>query len=348
MNNRRAFALPISTTLQPESHLESRAFGLVDMVLSGDGKRMYTLAKDSTVYAYATSHLVLGSAPDLEPVAETTKYKAPREELEGIGPLYGFRHPKVVVSTFYPKMSIRRARDNHSELLAVGSQEHCAVIFPTDERYMRSRSMKPVEPEDPDDPFFEKTYRMSSPVVSQPPPPTTSKDNIKIYNHGAALLHGHDLEVTGVCWTTDGELVTVSDDQRVRIWREDQDEATKLRVNTEDAAKRDGHGWAEVHEDWDDYEETADNHEWVEEFERQERERLEMKRAQWADDEGNCCTEEEVSEDGEENDEVDEKTEVEVEQKSEAAEVEETTEVEGNNKADGAASDTGPNVVDGA
>src|SRR5699024_10747970 len=48
--------------------------------------------------------------------------------------LYGFRHPRLQVATFFIKMGLRRAADNQTEMLAVGSSDNCAVLFPTDER----------------------------------------------------------------------------------------------------------------------------------------------------------------------------------------------------------------------
>ncbi len=39
-------------------------------------------------------------------------------------------------------------------------------------------------------------------------------------HHGTALVGAHSKEVSGVAWTTEGNLVTVSDDYTARCWYE--------------------------------------------------------------------------------------------------------------------------------
>ncbi|KAL9591876.1 MAG: hypothetical protein Q9179_007285, partial [Wetmoreana sp. 5 TL-2023] len=139
-HRRSANPTPLSSTRQPQSHTKYRHFGITSMALSGDSARLYTLCRDNTVYAYSTSHLILGCALELASITSDANRRSRFSrtvEKEGLGPLYGFRHPQFHAATFYVKLDVRPARDDRSELLAVGSSDGCAVIFPTDERYMR-------------------------------------------------------------------------------------------------------------------------------------------------------------------------------------------------------------------
>ncbi|MCJ1247782.1 hypothetical protein MMC30_004997 [Trapelia coarctata] len=254
MNNIRTHAVPVSTTLEPEAHLRTRPWGVVSMAVSPDRKRLYTLTRDSTVYAYCTSHLILGKAPEFRREKPGAVYKPPGEAQDGLGPVYGFRHPKLFVSTFYAQMAIRPAGPDQSELLAVGSHENCAVIFPTDERYMRNRSFKQWKPPGKLEvlTYIEKHFERPPPSFFQPPKAKCgSSDTVEIWDHGTALTRGHVGEVTGVCWSTDGELVTVSDDETARIWREDAEVPRKLRMQTRDLADRHDWAWSEVINDYD-------------------------------------------------------------------------------------------------
>lgn len=61
----RGPAIPVSTTRHPESHNKHRHFAINSLTLGGDASRLYAISKDNTVYAYATSHLILGVAPEL-------------------------------------------------------------------------------------------------------------------------------------------------------------------------------------------------------------------------------------------------------------------------------------------
>lgn len=254
-SHRRGRATPLSTTTQPESHNRHRQFGLTSLALSSDGSRLYTLCRDNTVYAYSTSHLILGHAPDLS-LSSSRRKRSGGAEKSGLGPLYGFRHPQLHATTFYVKLALRAAVGNKSELLAVGSSEECAVLFPTDERYMKRQS--------PPSNGISHQERMRTPVstprVDRPPLSRKGsgiglsarpKDTIPIYEYGSALVRGHELEVTGLTWTSEGELVTVSDDFVARCWREGP-RARDLRTGGENEGRRWGCGWAEADDDWDD------------------------------------------------------------------------------------------------
>ena len=246
-NHRRAHARPLSSTRQPESHNNYRHFGLTSLSLSGDGGRLYTLCRDNTIYAYSTQHLILGHSPELSKMTSKPRRSGGLEK-EGLGPIYGFRHPKFHATTFYVKSALRPAKDDKSELLAVGSSDGCAVAFPTDERYMRRSDHQRTQPSD--SPFMTRRPALRR-TGSGTNFPTRLEDTIPIYEHGSALIRGHSREVTGLAWTADGELVTVGDDFAARCWREGA-EARELRLGGEKEGRRWGCGWAEAEEGWDD------------------------------------------------------------------------------------------------
>lgn len=245
-NTRRARPLPVSTTRQPDSHETHRRFGLTSMALSTDSARLYTLCRDNTIYAYSSSHLILGSAPEMMTTTSLRPRWAGGAEREGLGPIYGFRHQQLQVSTFYVKLSIRKQKDEKAELLATGSGNECAILFSTNERYLRPQSWsRPTLGQVP------PTLRHSDSDIEIAP---SLKDDIPIYHHGTALVRGHVKEVTSVAWTSEGHLVTASDDFSVRCWREGK-EARDLRTGGEGQGNRWMSGWADVdcsHDDDDD------------------------------------------------------------------------------------------------
>ncbi|KAH8801574.1 WD40-repeat-containing domain protein [Xylogone sp. PMI_703] len=254
-NSRRKSATPISCTKQPQSHSQWRHFGITSLNLSSDGSRLYTLCKDNTVYTYSTSHLVLGQAPELS--SNIQNRRRPQQDMvEGLGPMYGLRHPQLHATSFYVKSAIRKAKNGQSEVLAVGSSDGCAILFPTDETYHTkqfrenasesSSSFSSQEPTLPGRPRLRRTSSMG--LFSR------LNDDVPISQCGTALIRGHDREVGSLTWTSDGELVTVGDDFLVRCWREGSD-ARDLRVGGEQEGRRWGCGWADVDEMYDDNDE---------------------------------------------------------------------------------------------
>ena len=215
-SSRRKAALPLSITRQPNAHRFHRQFGMTSMVLSADASRLYTLCKDNSIYVYSTSHLVLGSSHALDERGRRLHRFA--SDTEGLGPLYGFRHPKMRISTFYVKLALRRAQKDQVELLAAGSTTSCPVLFPTNERYLRN---------------------------SHHTNDGKRADQIPIYQHGTALIRGHEKEVTGVAWTSEGNLISLSDDARCRVWRADGERARSLRSAGETEGRRWQQGWAD-------------------------------------------------------------------------------------------------------
>ncbi|PNY25996.1 Cell division cycle protein cdt2, partial [Tolypocladium capitatum] len=239
---RQAEETPLAVTPEPVTHAW-RSYGITSMALGTDASRLYAVCKDSTVYAYSTNHLVLGHAPEL--LDNATKRKP--NGVEGLGPLYGFKHGKFRVSSFYVKCAIRRSSDSNAELLAVGSSDNCAMLFPTDERYMRAAwAQREHMPRDAAGP----SQSLSAPPCT-PSGPSPSSSPIPIFRGGTPLIRGHGREVTTVVWSHRGELVTASDDFIVRQWQPDADRARYLRQVGEFGGERHLAGWAEVGDDWD-------------------------------------------------------------------------------------------------
>ncbi|OBT56087.1 hypothetical protein VE04_04161, partial [Pseudogymnoascus sp. 24MN13] len=181
---------PISSTALPRSHSQWRHFGVSSLNISGDGSRLYSLCKDNTVYAYSMAHLILGRAPDLASRNPPRRHALAREQ-EGLGPLYGFRHKKLHVTSFYVKSALREAREGKAEMLAVGSSDGCTILFPTDERYHRGGGAAPssaaldIESDD--------GQPQLPPLRTQSDAPRVA-DDIPIYTNGTPLVRGHDRE----------------------------------------------------------------------------------------------------------------------------------------------------------
>ena len=227
-NARRPRPHPISTTEEPPNHRLHRRYGLTSLAFSGDGARLYSLCRDHTVYVYSASHLILGDAPELS-LLPTRPRRPGGLERPGLGPLYALRHHQFSVSTFYLKLAIRKASDDKPELLAIGSSDNCAVVFPTSERYLN--------------PGTKRTSTMDFNSSSES---MLQYHSLPIYEHGTPLIRGHEKEVTAVAWNFDGSLTTVSDDFTVRCWREDANIARQLRQGGEAGGRRWMCGWADV------------------------------------------------------------------------------------------------------
>lgn len=285
---------PLSYTAPPTSHTNWRHFGISSLSLSSDASRLYALCKDNTVYAYSTSHMVLGPPPGCSSsggssFAATKKPKhAPAEQLPG--PLYGFRHSSFHATSFYIKSALRPLRGGNSELLAVGSAGGSPILFPTDERYfkweMEAGRLLALNNNNPDATMsFSSTTSSTSnasaatTTASYNRPAATltrttsvsgisnglramNKDDIPIIraiddvSYGTPLVRGHSREVGALTWSNDGHLVTVSDDYLIRCWREDDGgvSARDLRVRGEAEGRRWQCGWADVEAGWDSVE----------------------------------------------------------------------------------------------
>lgn len=245
--------VPVSATLEPEGHETLRPFGVTSIAMSTDGSRLYSLCRDHTVYAYSTSHLVLGSCPEMS--STSTRPPRPRTAGQGLGPLYGFRHPALRLGSFYDKLAVRPQTEDQSEMIATGTGDECAVVFPTNERYLNEAARRRPPPPvvstfsslRPRLPRTSSTLSISTPDVT-----ADTEGSCPIYYHGSALVNGHKKEVTAVTWLTDGSLVTTADDYSVRAWHQDLDKARNLRLNTERDVRRNLSGWAAVTPGFDD------------------------------------------------------------------------------------------------
>jgi WD40 repeat protein len=159
--------------------------------------------------------------------------------------MYGFRHPKLHAGSFYVKTSLRKASNEQSELLAVGSTDGGPVLFPTDEAFLK-RVPKHDEDDDADLPGITTRSKSQASTTN-----ARCTDSIPIYEQGTSLVRGHSAEVTSVCWATNGSLVSVSDDLCVRRWKEGR-EARELRLGGESEGRRWQCGWADMAEGYDD------------------------------------------------------------------------------------------------
>ncbi|KAI0490666.1 WD40-repeat-containing domain protein [Xylaria cf. heliscus] len=267
-SSRNKVPSPLSATAPPESHGQWRPFGISSLALGTDASRLYALCKDSTVYAYSTAHLILGHAPELScRNGEPPRRRHNAVTQQGLGPLYGFRHPSFHATSFYIKCAVRPAQDGKSELLAVGSNDSCAVLFPTQERYFQDELSGMMNNLSLDNSTIATAAGPSPPTrakrsvdgVRRPLFRTNSstnlsarlKDSIPIVRMGTPLVRGHEREVGSVAWTNEGKLVTVGDDYLIRCWGEDRMQAADLRTGGETGGRRWGSGWAETGDDWD-------------------------------------------------------------------------------------------------
>ncbi len=249
LTTKRKTQTALSVAQQPQSHSKWRHFGVSSLNMSSDGSRLYSLCKDNTIYAYSTAHLMLGHAPELSSEAGSLR-PTQRTTQEGLGPLYGFRHPQLHATSFYVKSAIRKPKDGKCEMLAVGSSDGCAILFPTDERYLTKAIRQPrlrVQPNTMLPTGPRQALRKVGSGLS-----LRASDSIPISENGTALIRGHDREVGSLTWTSEGNLVTVGDDYLVRTWREDAASSRDLRTGGETEGRRWGCGWANVAEKYDD------------------------------------------------------------------------------------------------
>ncbi|QKX57934.1 uncharacterized protein TRUGW13939_05054 [Talaromyces rugulosus] len=251
-NIRKGHPVPLSTTREPDCHVSHRSWGVTSMALNGDGSRLYTLCRDAYVYAYSTSHLILGGSPDMN-MNNTRPRRTGGPNKEGLGPLYRFGDPGLQVSSFYVKTALRPAKDDRGEMLAVGNSESSAVLFPTDERFLEPTNLadQPELPPNTQAPLGRPGLRRTNSEVGLSGRPESA---IPTYRTGTRLVEGHQKEVSAVSWAHGGELVTVSDDFSARCWREGPD-ARDLRTGGEADGRRWRCGWADTKDSYDDEEE---------------------------------------------------------------------------------------------
>lgn len=240
----RRSPVPLGSTPIPEAHRRTRNYGISSMAMSGDGARLYTVCRDSTIYAYSTNQLALGNVPEMS--SNPSRRRTLNEPKAGLAPLYGFRHPTLRVSSFYIKASLRKARDGRGEILAVGNTDCNPVLFPTDERHFPRGGRMPLSYDDEDDEF-------ELPSIA-PSTTTAPKLSPYVFEHGTSLVRAHNKEATSLAWSTEGNLISVSDDFTARCWRENAQKARGLRTGGEINGGRWRAGWADVGAAWDEEE----------------------------------------------------------------------------------------------
>lgn len=252
MNNQ-----PVAYTEEIPSHVYNRPFGITSLSMSHDGSRFYSVCKDNVVYAYSTSHLILGHAPELR---SGNGKRTTQQAVRGLGPLYGFRHPYFHVANFYIKSAIRKPVNGNSELLAVGSNDGTPILFPTDERYLgtKANTSTPLEAATQQSQTLSSTSLSRSGKLNRAllgsKKDAPIRESVPIYTYGTALIRGHGREVSSLSWTNNGELICADDDWNVRCWREGRD-ARDLRMGGEAEGRRWNCGWADVKADYDDEDE---------------------------------------------------------------------------------------------
>ncbi|KAI1326824.1 WD40-repeat-containing domain protein [Xylariaceae sp. FL0255] len=274
-SSRHKVPAPLSTTAQPSSHVNWRTFGISSLSLGTDASRLYALCKDNTVYAYSTAHLILGHAPELSTrTGEPPRRRHNNVIQQGLGPLYGFRHPSFQATSFYVKCAVRPAQNGHSELLAVGSSDSCAVLFPTQERQLEhhlSESMSKMSLETSTfgtDTTCSKTNMKATTAVRRPLFSRTNSasnlsaprlnEDIPIIRAATPLVRGHNREVGSIAWTNESKLVTISDDYLIRCWGKDREAAADLRSKGETGGRRWKCGWAHIGDDYDRLDDDED------------------------------------------------------------------------------------------
>ncbi|KAF1815187.1 WD40 repeat-like protein [Eremomyces bilateralis CBS 781.70] len=248
---------PVAMTAEPSWHRNRRQYAMTSIVVSEDTGRVYALGKDSTLYAYSTEHLILGTAPELD------RGGLPRKcDRLGLGPLYGFRHPDLLVGSFYVKAALRRATASHAELVAVGNSSGKPILFPTDPSLIPTRDGSTYTTTS--SPCLSNTSRRNNrslrPTLQRASTGTDiaiGGETIPIFETGVALTGGHEKEVSDVAWTAQGNLVTASDDFSVRCWRRGA-KAAYLRGAAEHGPERWASGWADVPETVDDEDEILE------------------------------------------------------------------------------------------
>jgi WD40 repeat protein len=191
--------------------------------------------------------LILGHGPELANF-ETPKPRNGRQA-QGLAPLYGFRHDRLKVNSFFIKCAVLPSTVLGTEILAVGSSDACPVLFPTDENAMqiewqRQRDLSRDAESQHDNarmPHGSETALPSSQLSE-----ARTDGPIPIYQKGAALIEGTTKEVSSVKWADDGTLVSISDDYSIRFWKHDAEKARFLRTCGYFGGHRHMAGWADI------------------------------------------------------------------------------------------------------
>ena len=238
---------PLSSTAPPADHTR-RPHGITSLALNTDASRIYSVCKNGTVYAYATSHLILGHGPELA-TFETPKPRNGRQA-QGLAPLYGFRHDRLKVNSFFIKCAVLPSTVLGTEILAVGSSDACPILFPTDENAIQiewQRQRDRARDVDHHHEVVRLSQNSETDILSSSQQSEARAEGlIPMYQKGTPLIEGTTKEVSSVKWADDGTLVSISDDYSVRFWRHDTEKARFLRTCGYFGGHRHMAGWADI------------------------------------------------------------------------------------------------------
>lgn len=225
-------SIPVSTSAPIPSHARHRDWGITSLTLSSDFARCYAMCRDNTIYTYSTAHIALGAAssvfanPD-----QSISHRARPAPSEGALPLYALTNPALHVSTFFVRGAIRRPGPDAPELLATGTGDPTPLLFPTDERLLRTTPRASAGYHAPT-PTPTPAPQLATPPASSPasaPSKSLSRavlanaqaaNPFPTYVAGTALMGAHSGDVTAVAWSADGALCSIADDCTARVWRE--------------------------------------------------------------------------------------------------------------------------------
>ncbi|CAI4210437.1 unnamed protein product [Parascedosporium putredinis] len=217
---------PLAYTAQPMDHIR-RPYGITSMALNTDASRLYAVCKNGTVYAYSTSHLILGHGPELAtletPAPETaaTSRASPPSTASA-----------TTVSRCWPSVAPTTAPSSSPPMNAPSAPA--------------GPSTPPTPPPQASPPPFAGSrlpYASAFLPVIRPLLPAA---RTPVVRNGVALVEGTSREVSSVKWTADGQLVSISDDYSVRFWSADADKARFLRNCGDFGGERFNAGWADV------------------------------------------------------------------------------------------------------
>lgn len=185
--------VPVSCSAPTYTGKTARSCGVTSLVVDSNSTRLYSVCRDDSIHVYSTNQLLRGSVDNAK---ENSRSGMSLPVNDAVAPLYALRHPHLHIDSFFVRAAMRRLSPTQSELLAVGCTEAQPVLFDT------------------------------TPCLDEAQLPKNSEldrfdANMPYNTNGIPLFRGHNAEVTDVCWTAGGELITTSDDSTVRRWRED-------------------------------------------------------------------------------------------------------------------------------
>ncbi|KAL2888706.1 Cell division cycle protein cdt2 [Ceratocystis lukuohia] len=213
------------TDLPANDPYYTRNFGVTSLSLSSDGSRIYSTCRNSSIYAYSVPHLILGQAPELEPLDNS---RLPHKGLNhrGLGPLFSLRHDDLGIDSFWIKSSIQpSAVTGSGDILAVGNSKLCPVVFNVDEKTIRAqRQCDDTRPR-----LFASSSYSNTDSPDTPSLPCIM-NGVTLYIENQDGQTGNS-ETTSVAWQANGSLVATNDRGEVRFWHHDTEHPASLRAH---------------------------------------------------------------------------------------------------------------------